>query len=138
MTASQDTRDADGAIRNAREGRIAIDAMLESLLPARVFVLLAGPPVMEGDALKRWKPATVTKQDDDTQLVVVFTDEQVMAAFARANPLYSHVLLVECRWVIDNLPADHGLVFNVGGENGFEWPATGITQFFAEREPAPR
>jgi hypothetical protein len=40
-------------------------------------------------------------------------------------------LLVEARWVVDALPPGHGIVFNVGTENGFEWSREGIAAFNA-------
>jgi hypothetical protein len=105
--------------------------MLKSILGAQVLVPLAEPPVMDGVSVKRWKPATITKQPDGPQFLAVFTNEAAVTAFAQVSPQYSHRLLVEARWVVDALPPGHGIVFNVGTENGFEWSCEGVAAFKA-------
>ncbi len=126
-------RNADAAIRDSRVGRLAVQAMLETVLDAQILIPLSEPPHMTGLLPERWKPATVTKQTDGSRFVVAFTNANSLAVFSRTNPEYSHSLLVEAQWMLDAIPADHGIVFNVGGENGFEWPAAGISAFMAGR-----
>jgi hypothetical protein len=107
--------------------------MLRSVLGAQVLVPLADPPVMDGKSIARWKPATVTKQATGGQFLVAFTDESLVSAFSKDNPDHSFAFLVDTLWILDVLPPDHGIAFNVGGNNGFEWPAEGISAYKAER-----
>jgi hypothetical protein len=123
------TREADAAIRDARAGRISVPQMLQSVLAAQIYVPLSDPPVIEGKTITRWKPATVTKQADGTQFLVAFTDPALMTAFLKNSPEHSFGFVVEASWVMRVLPPGHGIAFNVGGDNGFEWNADGISAY---------
>jgi len=107
--------------------------MLRRLFAAQVLVCLAGPPTMEGISVVSWKPATVTKIDQGSQFVLAFTNEAFVNAFVMKNPTYSHVLLVNLAWVTDALPKEHGIVFNVGSDNGLDWSAAGVAAFRAQQ-----
>ncbi len=127
------TRAADTAIRDARAGRIPVPQMLQSVVAAQIYVPLAGPPVMEGDKVGRWNPATVTKQMDGSRFLVAFTDAALMAAFSKSNPQHSFAFLIDASWVLGAIPSGHGIAFNVGGDNAFEWSADGISAYKAKR-----
>jgi hypothetical protein len=49
------------AIRHCRAGRLSVPEMLAQLTQGRVFVPMAEPPEMQGDELKKWKPATAQR-----------------------------------------------------------------------------
>ena len=123
------TEKADTAIRDARAGRITVPQMLHSVLAAQVIVPLAEPPVMDGASVTRWKPATVSKQANGAQFLVAFTDRKLATAFSENNREHSFALLVDAAWVLSVLPEGHGIAFNVGGDNGFEWTAEGISAY---------
>jgi hypothetical protein len=118
---------AGEAIRAARAGRLPTQQMLQSILATQVIVPLADPPVMDGARMLSWKPATVSRDADGAQFVVVFTDEELDGKYARWRPEYAYRLRVGADWLISVLPAGHGIVFNLGGGDiMFEWPASGI------------
>jgi hypothetical protein len=123
---------ADCAILDAHQGRISAGAMLESILRAQVLVPLAEPPLINGSTMQ-WKPATVTRQSDGQPFLAVFTNEAAARAYSQTRPEYSHCLKVDAQWVLDVLPPGHGILFNLGTENGFGWPASGIAEFQADR-----
>ncbi len=123
------TCQAETAIRDAHAGRISVPEMLRSVIAAQVYVPLAGPPVVEGGAIARWMPATVTKQADGKQFLLAFTDPKLMTAFCKNNPQHSYGFLVEAMWVLDALPPGHGIAFNLGSDGGFEWDADGIDAY---------
>lgn len=109
--------------------------MLRSILGAQVIVPLADPPVMDGARLLSWKPATVTRDADGAQFVVVFTDEELDVKYAKWRPEYAYRLRVGADWLIRVLPAGHGIVFNLGGgEIMFEWTAGDILAYRADHE----
>jgi hypothetical protein len=123
-------READEAIRAAQAGRLSMQEMLRSILAAPVLVPLADPPVIEGDRMLSWKPATVTRSDDGEQFVLVYTDEKLDRDYFERRPDYLYRLKVRADWLITVLPAGHGIAFNVGGvENVLEWPARGILAY---------
>lgn len=110
--------------------------MLQSILVTQVIVPLAEPPVMDGARMLSWKPATVSRDADGQQFVVVFTDEELDGKYGKWRPEYPYRLRVGADWLITVLPAGHGLVFNLGGgEIMFEWPARGIQAHRADHEP---
>ena len=119
------------AIELAREGRIAIKEMLDRLASGDLFVLLAGPPLMDGKRLRSWKPATVSKTDG-SQWVVAFSSADLATPFAKQNPLYSHGLSVKTKWILPLLPEAHGLVVNIGSAYAFEWNAEGLLRYKAD------
>lgn len=127
--------EAGEAIRAARAGRLPMEQMLRSVLAAQVIVPLADLPVMDGARMLSWKPATVSRDADGEQFVVVFTDETLDGQYARWRPEYPYRLRVGADWLITVLPAGHGIIFNLGGgENMFEWPARGILAHRADHE----
>jgi SseB protein N-terminal domain len=124
---------AGEAIRAARAGRIPTEQMLRSVLATQVIIPLADPPVMDGARMLSWKPATVSRDADGEQFVVVFTDEALDQQYARWRPEYGYRLRAGADWLIKVLPAGHGVIFNLGGgEIMFEWPASGITAWRAD------
>jgi hypothetical protein len=120
------------AIQLARQGRIPANEMLGSLFAGGLFVPLSAPPEMNGESIKSWKPATVSK-GDGSQWLVAFTDADMAAQFSKHNPSYSHGMRVDARWVLRTVPPDYGLVVNMGSpESMFEWNAEGLSRYKAE------
>jgi len=119
------------AIELARQGRIPINEMLDRLVSANLFVPLAEPPIMDGQRLRSWRPATLSKHDG-SQWVVAFSSLELATAFGKQNPGYSHGLSVETKWILQALPPAHGLVVNVGSGSLFEWNAEGLLRYKAD------
>lgn len=127
--------EAGDAIRAARAGRLSTQEMLRSVLATQVMVPLAEPPVMDGARLLSWKPATVSRDADGEQFVVVFTDEALDSQYARWRPEYPYRLRVGADWLISVLPAGHGIILNLGGGDiMLEWPAPGIQAHRADSD----
>lgn len=121
---------ATEAIRAARAGQRSTQEMLGAVLAAQVSIPLAEPPVMDGARLLSWKPATVSRDADGAQFLVVFTDDELDGKYARWRPEYSYRLRTGADWLINVLPAGHGILFNLGGGDIlFEWPADGILAY---------
>ncbi len=124
------TKEADSAIREARAGLMPVPNMLRAVLAAQVFVPLAAPPVMEGNSIKSWKPATVTKPAGGAEFLVAFTDASLAEVFTKSASDYTHGLLINVQWLLSALPNNHGIVFNIGGtDSNFEWSAEGISDY---------
>ena len=129
LSEGQRTREAHAALQDARAGKITITQMLDLLLTAQVSVPLATMPKMEGDIMKSWNPATLTRATAGAQFLVAFTDGALLAAFSQQNPGYSLGLAVNTAWLLTVLPPAHGIVFNPGSASTMEWTADGIAQF---------
>lgn len=91
-----------------------------------VIVPLAEEPVIEGDDIKLWTPAIISKADG-SQWQLVFTSSEANSEFAVQNN-YRFLLLTSTEWVISKLPPERGLMFNVGLTDHFEWSAEGDKQ----------
>lgn len=125
--------EAGEAIRAARAGQLSTEEMLRAVLAAQVRVPLAEPPVMDGARMLSWKPATVSRDADGEQFIVVFTDEELDGKYGKWRPEYPYRLRVTADWLINVLPAGHGILFNLGGGDIlFEWPAAGIQAYRAD------
>jgi hypothetical protein len=133
IVAGRGTAEADAAISEARQGRLAVDDMLHTVLAAQVLVPLAEAPEMEGDRIAHWNPATITKRADGSLYHVAFTDPAVAADYVKGNPQHAYVLLVEASWLVRILPPGQGIAFNLGSENSFEWSAEGVAEHRALR-----
>lgn len=130
-SSAEDMANTHEAIQLARKGEISTAEMLERLVNGWLFVPLAGPPQMAGNAIERWKPATVSK-GDGSQWLVAFTDTELASEFAKHNSSYEHGLRTQTDWVLQALPEEHGLVFNLGSSDMFEWNAKGVKHYKAE------
>jgi hypothetical protein len=123
-------REAGEAIRAARAGTLPMQEMLRTVLATQIIIPLAEQPVMDGARLLSWKPATVSKDADGEQFLVVFTDEELDAKYARFRPEYPYRLRAGADWLLTALPEGHGIIVNLGGgEIMFEWPARGIQAY---------
>jgi hypothetical protein len=125
---SAELQKADRAIQLGRAGKITPAEMLAELLRGQVLIPLANTPELAGDRLVSWNPATVSKSDGH-QFLLAFSDGAVHDAFVKQTPAYSYAFLANARWVIGVLPAGHGMLFNAGGDNVFEWSASGIANY---------
>ena len=130
------TREADAAIREARAGRMSVPDMVKVVVAAQVYVPLAAEPVMEGNKITRWKPATITKQADGSKLLVAFTDQKLLTAFSRKAAEYPVAFLADVGWILGALPPAHGIGFNLDGENWFEWTAEAVAVHRSGAKPA--
>lgn len=130
-TASTDDAqpNAQEAIRLAREGRLPVSEMLHRLVESNLHVPLDGEPELDGDIIRSWKPATVSK-GDGSRWLVAFTSAELSAQFVKQYPAFAYGLDTGARWVLTSIPPQHGLVVNMGFTHiNFEWPAEGLARY---------
>ena len=108
-------------------GKLSEQEMLARLMAGFIIVPLAQEPVIEGDAIKVWTPAIISKPDG-SQWQLIFTSSEANSEFAVQNK-YPFELLTGKEWVIRQLPPGRGLIFNMGLAHHFEWSADGISRF---------
>lgn len=112
---------ADAAIRSARNEEIAFAELLDALIASKIAVPVTARPT------DTWLPAQVTTRDNKI-LVVAFTQTHLAAAYCHGNREFPQAVLVDLRWVLDSIAPTHGIVFNLGGDNIFEWEAESVAQ----------
>jgi len=121
---------AHDAIQQARAGRLTIGEMLTCLAKSSLFIPLAAPPKMVGEAVVAWEPCTISKPDR-SQWLVAFTKQDLASEFCKQAPAYSYGMSIGTTWLLEVLPPDHGIVINVGTTQGFEWSAAGVAEYKA-------
>jgi hypothetical protein len=114
------------AVTEFVEGTMSDQELLTRLMAGFIIVPLAEEPIMEGDCIKVWTPAIITKADG-SQWQLVFTSSEANTEFAIQNN-YRFELLTGTEWVIRQLPPGRGLIFNIGLAHHFEWTAEGISR----------
>ena len=112
------------AITQFVEGKMSAEELFARLMTGFIIIPLAQEPVIEGDSIKVWTPATVTKADG-SQWQLVFTSSENNSEFAIQNN-YPFELLTGTEWIISQLPPGRGLIFNIGMAHHFEWNADAI------------
>jgi hypothetical protein len=123
---------AHEAIRLARQGKLPISDMINCLVASNLHVPLDGEPELEGNMIRSWKPATVSK-GDGSKWLVAFTDSELSTQFVKQYPAFGYGLDTGARWVLTSIPPQHGLVVNLGyAEINFEWAAEGLTRYRRE------
>ena len=133
--AKENMLSAREAIQQARKGRISINEMLAFLAESDLFIPLAEPPQMEDAVIKSWKPCTVSKADG-SQWLVAFTSPEPLSEFSKHTPGFSFGISAGTKWVLQLIPPQHGIAFNIGTEDMFEWNADGLAQYRAEMLPS--
>ena len=121
---------AHAAIQEARAGRLSVQEMIASLAKSSLFIPLAAPPKMDGEAIRAWKPSTVSKPDG-SQWIAAFTLPELASEFCKQSPAFSYGISVGTKWLLQALPPAHGIVINIGTTQGFEWSAAGISEYKA-------
>lgn len=123
--------DLDEALRNARAGTLSVEQLVHAVAAGAVVVPLAGP-MPENAESGSWQPITMTKRDDGSQWLVVFTNAARAAEFARATPGVTDAIEARTAWVMKVMPPDHGLLCNPGSDDCFEWSSAGLAAYQAQ------
>ena len=128
MKKGKGTKEADKAIIDAGKGKIEIKDMLPKIIAAQEFIPLTEPPVMDGQKMKSWQPASVSHPERG-DFLVAFTNEERRNTFLKNNPNYKSGMMLDTQFLIRILPPNHGILFNIGGESCFEWERRGILAY---------
>lgn len=121
----------DEALCNARAGTLSVEQLVHAVAAGAVVVPLAGPMPEDAES-GSWQPITMTKRDDGSQWLVVFTNAARAAEFARATPGVTDAIEARTAWVMKVMPPDHGLLCNPGSDDCFEWSSAGLAAYQAQ------
>lgn len=122
---------AHRAIREAKQGRMHPREMLEQLVAGKLVVPTADVPEIENGKITGWQPALLAKADGSRWLVA-FTTKAGAYAYMEQHPEYGFYTDVDTHWVLHGLPADIGIVFNLGAPEQFEWNAQGRAKYMKD------
>ena len=107
----------------AQNGEIEGEEFLKDMLDLQVFM-----PVLEKHSIAGFqesKQATPLsfKDDDGTEMVVLFTSPERAKEFVKDYPGYDGGVLEDFRWVIEKIGGGYGVILNPGFEMGLELEA---------------
>lgn len=100
--------------------QISIDDFMHTLQDAQVFM-----PVADDTQIKNFQrsskmvPLTIETEEEDTVLVL-FSSPDRGKAFLQDYPGYGGGLLVEFKWVVENMAGEYAIAINPGWELGVD------------------
>lgn len=112
----------------AQNGEIEGEEFLKEMLDLQVFM-----PVLDKHSIggfqesKEATPLSV-KDEDGTEMVILFTSPERAKEFVKDYPGYDGGLLEDFKWVIEKIGGGYGVVLNPGFEVGLELEANMLEQ----------
>ncbi|HQU14597.1 MAG: hypothetical protein B7Z66_04540 [Chromatiales bacterium 21-64-14] len=126
------------ALVAAQEGHTPADVFMEDLLGAQVFVP-ARDSVGIGGFQSNAPPEPLTVRDDEgTEVLVVFTSPDRARAFLEDFPGYHGGLLMDFRAVLAKVGSGFGVALNPGWSVGLEMAPEMVRQLVGADPQAPR
>ncbi len=107
----------------AQNGEIEGEEFLKEMLDLQVFM-----PVLDKHSIggfqesKEATPLSV-KDEDGTEMVILFTSPERAKEFVKDYPGYDGGLLEDFKWVIEKIGGGYGVILNPGSEVGLELEA---------------
>ena len=107
----------------AQNGEIEGEEFLKEMLDLQVFM-----PVLDKHSIggfqesKEATPLSV-KDEDGTEMVILFTSPERAKQFVKDYPGYDGGLLEDFKWVIEKIGGGYGVILNPGFEVGLELEA---------------
>ena len=101
---------------------------IAQLVAGKVAVPCADMPRIENGVITGWRPATASRADG-SQWLIAFTTSELASAFCDRNPDFGFYIDVDTQWALRAMPAQHGIVFDLGTEDMFSWNAQGLAKY---------
>jgi hypothetical protein len=120
--------DSHRALQLAKQGRLSIKEAIEAIVAGQLTVPVADLPVTERGKLTGWSPASVSK-DDGSEWLVAFTLPELADAFCEQESGFPVKVDVDAAWVLETLPPQYGIVFNLNSDLSLEWTAQSVAKY---------
>lgn len=105
----------------AQEGRIDGETFMSELMKSELFMPIFEPKSGVENLQTSATAHPLTLEDEEqNQVVVLFTSPERGKAFLQEYPGYEGGLLAEFTWILEKLGSGLGLTINPGWENGFD------------------
>jgi len=124
----EEVPDSHRALQLAKLGRLSIKEAIDEIVAGQLTVPVAELPITERGKLTGWSPATVSK-DDGSEWLVVFTLPELADAFCEQENEFPVRVDVDARWVLETLPPQYGIAFNLDSDLSLEWPAQSVAKY---------
>jgi hypothetical protein len=121
---------------NLLEGTMEGEDFLQYLMGAQVYM----PIQDEAHAIKGFQRSTkaqplLVEDEDDTQVLILFTSPARSREFVQDFPGYGGGLLTEFSWVLRKMDTPLSIALNPGIEVGFDMDAETVAELMAELPP---
>lgn len=105
----------------AQAGEIDGEEFMAELMKSELFmpILEQQSEVQNLQTSHTAHPLTL-EDEENNQVVVLFTSPDRGKAFLQEHPGYGGGLLAEFTWILEKLGSGHGLTINPGWDNGFD------------------
>ncbi len=137
MNDEQPRNELEERLAAAQAGQLTSEALLGFLLGAQVFLPVQDEvePVLNIQRSTKAKPL-VLEAEDGTPVLVVFSSPERAKPFTQQYPGFGGGILVEFRWILENLGRGFAVALNPGMALGFDMEAQTVDEL--ARRLAPR
>lgn len=113
----------------AQAGRLSSEELLGFLLGAQVFLPVQDEvaPVLNIQRSTKAKPL-ILQAEDGTPVLILFSNPQRAKPFTQDFPGFGGGILVEFKWILENLDGGYAIALNPGSELGFDMEPETVAQ----------
>ena len=107
----------------AQNGEIEGEEFLKEMLDMQVFMPILDKHSIGGFQESKEATPLSVKDEDGTEMVILFTSPERAKQFVTDYPGYDGGLLEDFKWVIEKIGGGYGVILNPGFEVGLELEA---------------
>jgi len=124
MTAFTAENDLEIKVIQAQNGEIAGEEFLKEMLDMQVFMPIQDKHNIAGFQDSKQTTPLSFKDEDGTEMVVLFTSPERAKEFVKDYPGFDGGLFENFKWVIEKIGGGYGVILNPGYEVGLELEAS--------------
>ncbi len=138
MNDNEPRNELEKRLAAAQAGRLSSDELLGFLPGAQVFMPVQDEitSVLNIQRSTKARPL-VLQAEDGTPVLIVFSSPERAKSFTPDYPGFGGGILVEFRWILQNMGGGYAIALNPGSELGFDMEPETVTQLaqdLAERQ----
>jgi hypothetical protein len=123
--------DLERQLLDAQEGRITPEDFIRTLLGSEVFMPIYEKHQIGGFATDTKAKPLKIQAEDNSDVLVLFTNPERAKEFVRDYPGYGGGLVVDFTWILEKLGIGYGITLNPGQEVGIDFEAQDVAQIAA-------
>lgn len=112
----------------AQNGEIEGEEFLKEMLDMQVFMPILDKHSIGGFQESKEATPLSVKDEDGTEMVILFTSPERAKLFVNDYPGYDGGLLEDFKWVIEKIGGGYGVILNPGFDVGLELEANMLEQ----------
>jgi hypothetical protein len=112
----------------AQNGEIEGEEFLKEMLDMQVFMPILDKHSIGGFQESKEATPLSVKDEDGTEMVILFTSPERAKVFVNDYPGYDGGLLEDFKWVIEKIGGGYGVILNPGFDVGLELEANMLEQ----------